>query len=362
MVVILLKKMSDPISYSLLKEVVLNKIIHMRGRLTIILLLTVNVILAQSGKENTREEYISQYKDLAMQEMKRTGIPASITLAQGILESGNGNSRLATKANNHFGIKCHNWTGPSVRHDDDSKNECFRKYKTPEKSYLDHSDFLTGKSRYALLFELQPDDYKGWAKGLKKAGYATSPTYASALVNIIEDSELYKYDELVLAGGNTKQKKQSLESSLLASGRTVQYKNRVKYIVADTGDTYTSIANELFLMSWQLPKYNEMESGVTLKPGDIIYLQPKRNKAASNNRTHMVKEGESLYSISQLYAVKESKLRKRNSLSEGDEPLAGSIIMLRGKVSGQVPTKQSIVNVKPDEEEEEFQVEFDLGG
>lgn len=334
----------------------------MRVRLIVFILLITNSVIAQKGKKNTREEYIGQYKDLAMKEMKRTGIPASITLAQGILESGDGNSRLATKSNNHFGIKCHDWTGPSVKHDDDKKNECFRKYKNPEKSYLDHSDFLTNKSRYAALFELKPDDYKAWAKGLKKAGYATSPTYASALIKIIEENELYKYDEVVLAGGKTKNKKQSLEGTLLTSGRTIHFNNRVKYIEADTGDTYASITDELSLMNWQLKKYNETESGNKLNPGDIIYLQPKRNKASVDNKTHMVKEGETLYSISQMYAVKESKLRKRNGLKDEDEPLAGSIVRLRGKLSGKIPVERSPNKSNPMDEEQEFQVEFDLGG
>jgi flagellum-specific peptidoglycan hydrolase FlgJ len=158
----------------------------MRIITTFIAVLLVLNLWGQNKRKITRSEYIETYKGLAMTEMRRTGIPASITLAQGILESGNGNSTLAVKANNHFGIKCHDWNGPSIKQDDDRKNECFRKYRNPEKSYKDHSDFLTGRSRYAFLFDLKPDDYKAWARGLKKAGYATSSSYASALIKIIE--------------------------------------------------------------------------------------------------------------------------------------------------------------------------------
>lgn len=336
----------------------------MRVTLIFALLMVWSGVMAQKSKKITREEYIDKYKELAMQEMKRTGIPASITLAQGVLESGNGNSTLATKANNHFGIKCHDWNGPSVKHNDDKKNECFRKYKSPEKSYLDHSDFLTQRGRYAFLFDLKPDDYKGWAKGLKKAGYATSPTYADALIRIIEENELYRYDNQVLASGKSSRGKKTIEQALLASGRHVEFENRVKYIVADSGDTYEKLTGELYLMSWQLPKYNENKAGGKLNKGDVVYLQPKRNKASVDNKTHMVKEGETLYTISQLYAVKESKLRKRNNLNAGEEPLPGSVIMLRGKMSGAVPSKtvKNKEEVSREEEENEFEIEFDLGG
>ena len=154
---------------------------------------------AQNGRKMTRKEYIDTYKELAMREMVNTRIPASITLAQGILESGDGNSTLARKANNHFGIKCHDWKGKRVKYDDDKRNECFRKYKSVEESYKDHSEFLSTRYRYAFLFDYEQYDYKAWAKGLKKAGYATSPTYSKALIKLIEENELYVYDQQVLA-------------------------------------------------------------------------------------------------------------------------------------------------------------------
>ena len=157
---------------------------------------------AQSAGRMSREEYIEMYSDIAMKEMLRSGVPASITLAQGMLESDNGNSSLAKKSNNHFGIKCHNdWTGKKVHHDDDSRHECFRKYKTVYDSYVDHSDFLMNTSRYAFLFDLDVKDYRGWAKGLKKAGYATSRTYADMLIRIIEENDLHRYDLLALEEG-----------------------------------------------------------------------------------------------------------------------------------------------------------------
>ncbi len=154
----------------------------------------------QRNHSMSREDYIKTYSDLAMKEMARVGIPASITLAQGCLESDNGNSTLATKGNNHFGIKCHDWTGKKIYHDDDAKNECFRSYDSPYESYMDHSQFLTTRDRYAELFELKPHDYRGWAKGLKNAGYATASNYATLLIKIIEDNELYRFDLLVLEG------------------------------------------------------------------------------------------------------------------------------------------------------------------
>lgn len=163
-------------------------------RLSILIVFcTTSVILLAQSK--SRSQYIEEYHELAIKEMNRVGIPASITLAQGMLESGNGNSTLARKSNNHFGIKCHNdWKGKRVYHDDDRKGECFRKYKTVYQSYIDHSDFLTGKQRYASLFELKTTDYKGWAKGLKKAGYATDPKYAHRLIEIIEENNLDRFD------------------------------------------------------------------------------------------------------------------------------------------------------------------------
>ena len=148
------------------------------------------------------EDYVKFYSNIAMDEMIQFGIPASITLAQGILESGAGKGRLAVQANNHFGIKCHDWNGKKIYHDDDEEQECFRKYDNPEYSYRDHSLFLTNRGRYSFLFDLKKDDYKQWAKGLKKAGYATDPKYPQKLIDLIQRYQLYKFDNIVLKKKN----------------------------------------------------------------------------------------------------------------------------------------------------------------
>lgn len=333
----------------------------------------------------SRKEYIELYKDISMEEMKRSGVPASITLAQGIIESGDGNSRLATKANNHFGIKCHDWTGPSIKHDDDAKNECFRKYKNPEESYKDHTDFLLTKKRYAFLFEYESDDYKNWARGLKKAGYATSSSYAKSLIKVIEENELYIYDQMVLTGVHKSSKKDVAfsDNTVVGNNRKVYYNNRVKYILADSTDTFESLAEELYMMSWQLPRYNEMSRDSKLSAGDRIYLQPKRSMASVRNKTHQVKEGETLHDISQQYGIKEEKLRERNNIPENAEPNSGVIILLRGRLKERPPEFKILKNEKkPDDQENErfklkeekdkqddedtdespeFEIEYDLG-
>jgi len=316
--------------------------------------------LAQNGRKMTRQEYIDTYKDIAMREMERYGIPASITLAQGILESGDGNSTLARKANNHFGIKCHDWKGKSVKHDDDKKNECFRKYKSVEESYEDHSEFLATRSRYASLFELEKDDYKGWAKGLKKAGYATSPTYSKALIGLIEDNELYVYDQQVLGKTGPGMPRPSFESTEYAGGRKVHYNNRVKYVLAREGDNIYSLSEELDLFNWLLPKYNEVPESKVFGEGDMVYIQPKRNKADTKYKTHVVKEGETLHSISQQYAIKLEKLAKRNLLKPDAELEPGQVLSLRKKLKG---TKINIsapkIEINEEQPEEEFKIDFD---
>ena len=286
-----------------------------------------------SEEKMTPEQYIEKFKESAIREMNRSGVPASITLSQGMLESGNGNSELARKANNHFGIKCHSdWKGPSVRMDDDEKNECFRKYKTVYDSYVDHSDFLMNRSRYASLFELKITDYKGWARGLKKAGYATNPKYADLLIGIIERHQLFKYDKGYKPG-----KKEELEDVDNGQEITVneskhQVKmsdNKVKYIVIKKGDTFYSLEIEFDHRENMLRKYNDMSKKQVLKAGQILYLQPKR-KNAKENYHHV--STETLWEISQIHAVKIKSLRKYNGLSEGQEPEAGDKIQLRKKI------------------------------
>jgi LysM repeat protein len=295
----------------------------------------------------TAEDYIDTYKDLAISEMKRSGIPASITLAQGILESANGNSRLAVVANNHFGIKCHGWEGKEIYHDDNKKSECFRHYKTARESYLDHTDFLMTRSRYAFLFEYKSTDYKNWAKGLRKAGYATDPKYPQRLIDLIERYNLYRYDTGVKPSRKVVEK--SSPATAESKGKTakadawddfssfnierhpVKKNNGTDYITAKDGDTYTSLSNELDMMPWQLPKYNEVKASDELYEGRIVYLQPKRRKAERGYETHKVCEGETMYFISQKYAVKLSRLYILNRMKEGTQPEAGDVLNLRKK-------------------------------
>ena len=314
--------------------------------ITIILVLLSLNILAQ---KITTQEYIDKYKDIAIAEMQRTGIPASITLAQGLLESANGNSMLATKANNHFGIKCHSsWKGPKVYKDDDKKHECFRKYKSAEASYIDHSNFLKKYSRYAFLFEYDKTDYKAWAKGLKKAGYATNPKYPQRLIHLIETNKLYIYDTQT-AGNNAviaeaeagkelkenepdlviKTRPAPVEDYSFQIGYEIKKNNGVKYIVAKKGDNLRKLTKKLEKAPWELRKYNELPKNAKLKQGQIIYIQPKKRKAAKQYKYHIVKKGETLYDIAQKYAVKTKSLLKMNGLQKGAKLKPGTKLKLR---------------------------------
>lgn len=302
----------------------------------------------------TREQYIEEFSDLAMREMVRVGIPASITLAQGCLESNNGNSRLALRGNNHFGIKCHDWTGKKIYHDDDRRGECFRSYASAYESYMDHSAFLTTKTRYARLFELSPHDYRGWAKGLKQAGYATANNYAALLIRIIEDHALYRYDLMVLNG--------SLDGldttdtyTVPGTGiqRQVLTNNRIEYVLSEPGDTPESLRAELGLYKNEIYRYNNLYKGAKLEPGSIIYLQPKRRRAEAGKEIHVVEEGQTMYEISQLYGVKLKHLYRMNFMMEGEQPLEGTEINLRRK------RREPFLKIEPSQEEyEEEEMRF----
>lgn len=280
----------------------------------------------------TRSEYIDKYKDDAILEMHHSGVPASITLAQGILESGDGNSPLALYANNHFGIKCHtSWKGETFIMDDDEKNECFRKYNSAYESFKDHSEFLTSRSRYAALFELNITDYKGWARGLKEAGYATNPKYADLLIALIEKHELNRFDNY--AKVPSKQLAKNKTSSILAeskSKRVVKLRNNVKYTFVSAGDDVASIARDFNLNTWQIYKYNDLNKTDKLTDGEIIYLQPKRNKAAEE--FHTVKGGETMREIAQMHGVKLKQLYKKNNMIVGTHPQVGQKLYLRNKI------------------------------
>ncbi len=275
----------------------------------------------------SREHYVELYADLAMKEMARTGIPASIKLAQACLESDNGNSRLALDAKNHFGIKCHDWTGRRVRHDDDERNECFRKYRSVHESFMDHSEFLTSKQRYSALFSLKQDDYKGWARGLKAAGYATSPTYAKLLIKIIEDNELYLYDQMVLKG----RPMPAPGGIPLRPGehRQILTNNRIEYIVVEPGDTPESLRELMDMYPREIYRYNNISKEEILEPGMVIYLQPKRFLAEKGNKVHIVNDGETMWDISQYYGVKLGRLYKRNHMTQDSAVQPGDQIWLR---------------------------------
>ncbi len=290
----------------------------------------------------TLTNYIESYKEIAMDEMRNTGIPASIKLGQGILESGFGNSDLALVANNHFGIKCHGWTGRTFYKDDDHVNECFRAYDDPRQSFTDHSEFLTGRSRYAFLFELDILDYKAWAKGLSKAGYATNPRYPQLLIGVIERNQLYEFDQQVVSGDNffaernqnsslMNRRKININSqsdfSSVGLGRNVMENNRIHYILAKQGDTPKSIARDTGVWEWEIYRYNELEKSDVIKEGQIVYLQPKRRNAKQN--WHVVQEGETMYEISQKYGVKQKFLYRRNSIPEATDPKPGTRLKLR---------------------------------
>jgi LysM repeat protein len=295
-------------------------------------------LMAQSSKKMTRADYTEEYKDIAIMEMKRTGVPASITLAQGMLESDDGNSSLAVKAKNHFGIKCHDdWKGKKIYHDDDQRKECFRKYNSVYESYEDHSDFLRTGSRYSFLFELDPVDYKSWAKGLKKAGYATNQEYAEKLIEIIDENDLHQYDLIGSSGKKTSETRKirgQKFSETKEPTREIFKRNLIKYIVIQEGDTYQSLQKELGLLPFEIFKYNDLSRDSLLYPGREIYLQPKRLKAASGASFHIVKQGETMYAISQMYGVKLSRLYKMNLMNPGTEPTPDQKISLRKKLKG----------------------------
>ena len=273
---------------------------------------------AQMRWNSVYQEYIDQYKDLAIEEMLRYNIPASITLAQGIFESGAGRSELSVKGNNHFGIKCHGWTGRSVYHDDDVRNECFRAYDNVLQSYEDHSKFLRYNVRYNSLFTLQRTDYRGWAQGLKACGYATNPRYADKLIELIELYKLYELDKatsydkfMAKRGGYDKPVSQGM------SLHPIKIYNKNYYIIVRAGDTFKGIGEEIDISYRKIAKYNERDKNDVLHAGEIIYLKKKQKKAdkAYKNRPHIVKAGESMYSIAQRYGIRLKSLYKKNHLS-----------------------------------------------
>jgi len=278
---------------------------------------------------------VAKYKDDAIREMDIYDVPASITLGQGMIESNYGNSPLAKQANNHFGIKCHeDWTGETYTMNDDEPNECFRKYPTVLESFADHSKFLKNRQRYAFLFDLKITDYKGWAHGLKDAGYATDPTYADRLIQIIEQYKLYNYDKLksyppITIAANPPTVETPTVVTSISNTHDVHSINNSKYVVVKPGDTFEKIANEFEITVDQLYRCNELDKNAVLVPGEILFIQSKRKKSYA--QAHVVVAGETMHDISQQYGVKVKSLYKYNHLAEGTEPKVGDTIYLKKK-------------------------------
>ena len=314
------------------------------------LLLPAAVLLAQTPQE----KYINTYSQVAVEEMLRSGVPASITLAQGLLESGSGQSRLATEGNNHFGIKCHKgWTGRSMKHDDDARNECFRVYDSPEQSFRDHSDFLRYRDRYKFLFDLERTDYQGWAYGLKQAGYATDPKYAGKLIKYIEDYNLSRFDivsveeEAALPEAPHKIEEPVAVSSVRSAApgedpvlpredfhfpltRALYSLNGVPFVYAMEGESYGSLAKYYHLFKWEILRYNDVSKDTVLDAGTVVYLQSKKNQAPEGLEKYIVSEdGEDFHTICQRFGVKEKAILKLNGLEAPVQLLEGDEIKLR---------------------------------
>ena len=286
------------------------------------LILISNVYYISAAQDN--EAYIEKYSKIAMREMNDYGIPASITLAQGILESAAGTSRLAVQANNHFGIKCHNdWSGEKIYHDDDKNDECFRKYDQAEQSFIDHSQFLKDRPRYSFLFELDKTDYKAWAKGLKEAGYATDPNYPTRLINLIEKYELYNYD---------KQSFTSTEEGVKTPAKQPKEKNEsgLKFVYVQKGESYYTIAAKYYLPFDIIYTYNDVDRK-TRQPeeGTIVYLQKKKKKVTWGDGLHVVAKGESMHDISQKYGIRLHSLYDLNKMPYDSKAEVGQLLKLR---------------------------------
>lgn len=328
--------------------------------LTLVLaLLLLSTAFSQSEQQRI-VSYIERYKELAINEMMRTGVPAAITLAQGILETAGGQSDLASVANNHFGIKCKNeWTGETMTHDDDAKGECFRKYPSAEDSYKDHSDFLKNRPHYAFLFKLDPTDYEGWAYGLKKAGYATSPTYAKGIIRTIVENNLQQYtimglqqhelrNDLFATGGVMIKKEEIADdqdetteskSVMMPVAKETRAKKAVKWpnsvfvineskvIYAEAGTSLLALANTYNVTLRKLMEFNDLEDADILNEGQLVFLEKKAKKGTKD--IHVVEESETLREIAQKEGVQLSTILDYNGLKKGMEPAAGERIYLK---------------------------------
>ena len=304
-------------------------------------------VICANAQRITADEYIALYKDIAMSEMKRSGVPAAITLAQGLLETESGNSELVKRSNNHFGIKCKStWTGASVTHDDDLRGECFRAYQTPDESFRDHSDFLRANTRYGALFKLDISDYRGWAYGLKKAGYATNPLYPTILIKNIEQYNLQQYslnvvdqppiDELGKKGDSAAisvndipvnvSKDSAAETTLDVSDKILTI-NNCKCVYAGKGQSLLVIATKNNINLNRLLEFNEMAEDGILGEAQYIYLQ-KKSKTGEKDY-YIAQEGEGIYDIAQKNGIQLQYLLDYNGLKDGDKAVAGSKLFLK---------------------------------
>ena len=309
----------------------------------------------KGSARQSREEYIERYKQIAIDQMERYGIPASITMAQGILESDCGNSPLSRSSNNHFGIKCkRDWTGRKVYHDDDAKGECFRAYPSVEASYHDHAEFLDRQPRYDSLFAYASDDYRSWARGLKAAGYATAPDYAQRLIRIIEESQLYLLDRpdggRLYARRHQKQPDEWFadHSSVAPApaagidpdnfrtaiatvgGYDIYATNGVRYVLAREGDDFRRIGRALRLSARSLRKFNDItdRSGKPMT-GEVIYIERKKNRWEGEEQFHICREGETAYAVAQTYGIRMKRIERMNRLHKRGGLAAGERIRIR---------------------------------
>jgi LysM repeat protein len=297
----------------------------------LLVLLTCHFSLITSMAQTQQyQRYIEQYRDIAIEQMLKWKVPASITLAQGLLESAAGQSTLATQGNNHFGIKCHGWSGRTIYRDDDLKNECFRAYRSAYESFEDHSKFLATGQRYRSLFQLKITDYKGWARGLKAAGYATNPRYAQSLIDIIENYNLSQYDNA--KGYDKFMVERSHDGQVNGQPlHPIYIYNKNYYLYARQGDTFRSLAEEIGISYRKLARYNERDKRDALEPGEIIWLKKKQKKAPKEYKKipHVVQAGESMYTIAQKYGICLESLYKLNRLTPDYSIQVGDQLRLR---------------------------------
>ena len=298
-------------------------------------ILSLLIFTCAYAQKNVVENYIQTYRTIAIQEMQRTGVPAAIKLAQGIHESMSGQSVLVKKSNNHFGIKCKSgYTGPYVLHDDDARNEKFMKYDSPEKSYVDHSDFLRSRSRYAALFELDPTDYQGWANGLKKAGYATDPRYPQLIIRIVEKYNLQDYTLIGLGKMDMPEDLKEFFAASTPQKKKIKYPkgdfkiNDARVVFVKKGTSYFDIAKEYNVPVERIMSYNDFKTNAMAAAKDqLVYLQLKRT--VGQKEFHEVQDGESIYDIAQNEGIRLESLLKYNNLTKFASPAIGSKLFLQ---------------------------------